>query len=189
MTVKLLTRDEAAAVAGFSPRHLARLDKGEDAPPWTGRGYDAERFGQWLKRQWRKDLGLADDGTVYDYEKERARLTKAQADRTELEAAELRGELVRVEHLVEEWGRMLSALRARLLSLPSKTAPRARTAASDEVALRLIEDEVLQALEELSADGLPDRTRARRERVAGSAEASAAPERQRVGRPRKKALT
>ena len=182
MTIRLVKREDAAAIAGYSVRYLAKLDKETDGPPWTGKGYDAERFGAWLRERWRRDVGIAEDGQVYNYEQERARLTKAQADRTELEAAELRGELVRVADLVDEWGRMLGAVRSRLLSLPSKAAPRARGAVNDDEAATLIEVEVLEALEELSADGLPDRTRARRERIAGRAEAAAEADGERMGR-------
>ena len=103
----------------------------------------------------------ADGSGDIDYHKEKARLTKAQADRTELDAAEIRGELVRADHVIESWSRMLGSARARLLSIPSKAAPRVRAAANDEEAASLIESEVLEALEELSSNGLPERSRAR----------------------------
>jgi len=158
---RTIGKAEAAAILGVSVRHLHRLDDGQDPPPWTGEGYDCQRFGEWLRRQFRREAGITDDGEVYDYETERARLTKAQADKTELESQELRGEMVRVAEVVEEWARQVSAARARSLSVPTKAAPRARTAATDEEAAKVIEVEVLEALQELSIDGLPDRTRRR----------------------------
>lgn len=160
---------------------MHRLDVSDDPLPWTGAGYDCERFGEWLKRQFRREAGATDDGQVYDYAIERARLTKAQADKTELESAELRGEMVRVPEVVDEWWRQTSAAKARLLSTPSKVAPRARTADSDEAAAKLIEAEILEALQELSDDGLPDRTRSRRQRGKNGVEAAAKVDGERVG--------
>ncbi len=181
MSVRLIDRETASVVAGMSSRHLHRLHEESDPPPWTGNGYNAAQFGIWLRRRWKRELGVTGDGTVYDYETERARLTKAQADRTELEAQELRGEMVSADLVIEAWGRMLGAMRARLLSMPQKAAPRARATLTDEEAAKLIEREVIEALEELSDDGLPDRTRARRARRSERPEATASADGQRVG--------
>jgi hypothetical protein len=181
MSVRKISREDAALIANVSARHLLRLHESDDPPPWVGDGYECVAFGRWLNRKRDRERGIGDDGQVYDYERERARLTKAQADRTELEAAELRGEMVLAEHVIEAWARMLGSARSRLLSLPTKAAPRARAAASDEEAASLIESEVLEALEELSSDGLPDRTRARRARITGRAEAAAEADGEPVG--------
>lgn len=186
MSVRYLTREDAAPIAGLSARQLLRLHDSDRPPPWTENGYPADKFGDWLRDRWRRDLGVAPDGEVYDYEVERARLTKAQADKTELEAAELAGALVRVEDVETEWGRMLGAVRARLLSLPSKAAPRVRVAVNDEEAAALIEAEVTEALQELSSDGIPPTTRERRQRSqadGGGADAAAAADGERVGGP------
>jgi hypothetical protein len=145
----------------MTARNLLRQHDGDDPPPWTGVGYDCEQFGRWLRRQFRREAGVTDDGQIYDYEQERARLTKAQADKTELESQELRGEMVRVPEVVEEWARQTGAARSRMLSVPTKAGPRARSAGSDDEAAKVIEVEVLEALQELSIDGLPDRTRRR----------------------------
>ena len=182
MSVRYIDRETAAPLVRLTPRHLLRLHDSDDPPPWVaGAGYDAEKFGQWMLRRFRRDVGVAENGKVYDYETERARLTKAQADKVELEAHELRGEMVLADHVIEAWARMLGAARSRLLSLPSKAAPRVRAAANDEEAARLIESEVLEALEELSSDGLPDRTRSRRTRNPSHPEAAAEADGERMG--------
>ena len=182
MVGRFLGREEAAQIIGVSMTQLHRMDKEADPPPWTGRGYECKQFGAWLRRQFRREAGITDDGEVYHYSTERARLTKAQADKTELESQELRGEMVRVEEVIDEWHRQTGAAKSRCLSIPSKAAPRARTAKSDEEAARIIEAEVLEALEELSDDGLPSRTRARRHRRPSGVEAAPKADGKRVGR-------
>lgn len=132
---------------------------------------------------WRVARAERNDRPPGDVETERARLIKAQADKTELEVAELHGELVRVDDVTDAWSQHISAARAKLLSLPSKAAPRVmpgRIAETQEL-LRNIIDE---ALNELAGDGLPERARSRIARAAGVARTAEA-DRERVGRPRK----
>jgi phage terminase Nu1 subunit (DNA packaging protein) len=166
VAIAALNSVQAAELTGITVQGMASISKSADPPPKGANGYDCREFGQWLKRRHLRGVGVDSTGIRYDYDAERARLTKAQADKTELEARELQGEMVVADAVIEEWARMLGALRARLLSIPSKTAPRARGAQSDEHASKLIEAEVLEALQELSDDGLPERTRARRTRGA-----------------------
>ena len=60
--------------------------------------------------------------TDLDLTQERARLAILQQQKIELEIAELRGELVRVEKVEEQWIGTLAAMRAKLLALPAKLA-------------------------------------------------------------------
>ena len=53
---------------------------------------------------------------------ERARLLKAQADMAEIELAERTGQLVTVERIEGDWVAMVTACRAKLLGIPTKTA-------------------------------------------------------------------
>lgn len=182
----ILTQEQAAEVVGLTARRLRQLaDEGNGPAQTSGGQYEAREIGRWFKQRLLAELGVAQDGQVYNFEAERARLTKAQADKTELEAAELAGHLARVEDVETEWGRMFGAMRARLLSLPTKAAPRARVALNDEEAAAVIEAEVLEALQELSSDGIPPTTRERRQRSqadGAGADTAATPDRQRVGR-------
>lgn len=183
--VAALTQGQAADLVGLTIQGTQALSKSSDPPPKGSNGYPPREFGEWMKRRHLRGVGVDASGQRYDYEQERARLTKAQADKTELEASELRGLMVRAEWVTAEWGRMLGNLRQRLLSLPTKAAPRARGAMSDAEAAALIELEVIEALQELSDDGLDDRTRARQTRDGQDAGAAPEADRKRVGRPRK----
>lgn len=58
-----------------------------------------------------------------DLEGEKIRLTRAQADKTELEVEKLRGVLVASSDVERVWTGMIAAARAKLLALPTKAAP------------------------------------------------------------------
>jgi len=116
-----------------------------------------------------------------DLTTQRARLAKEQADKTAMENAQLRGVLVHAEDVIATWTTCASGMRARMLAAPTKVAPLARAAATDAEAAAVIEAEVIEALEELSEDGLPVAARARRERVAGGPEAPSEADSEPVG--------
>ena len=157
-----LTQSQAAEVAGLTTRRLQQLDKDGSGPPrMSGGGYFAADLGRWLKDRLLSELGVANDGKAYDYEAERARLTKAQADKTELEVAELRGELVRAPVIGLHWQAMVAAMRAKLLSLPSKVAPQVAGPDSLSRTQELIQASVHEALAEIAGDGFPDDVRKR----------------------------
>lgn len=157
-----LTQEQAAALRGVTARRLRQLDNEENPPPKDGRGqYPAEDFGQWLRAHWLSEAGVANDGKAYDYNAERARLTKAQADKTELEVRELRGEMARVPVIVQHWQSMVASMRAKLLSLPGKlaaaVAPPEKLQEANEKGQALVHE----ALAEIANDALPDDVRAR----------------------------
>ena len=59
-----------------------------------------------------------------DLTTESARLKKAQADKTELEVAVLRGSLIPGETVARVWSDFVTAVRAKFISLPTTAAPR-----------------------------------------------------------------
>ena len=157
-----LTQSQAAEVAGLTTRRLQQLDKDGSGPPrMSGGGYFAADLGRWLKDRLLSELGVANDGKAYDYEAERARLTKAQADKTELEVAELRAELVRAPLIEQHWQAMVAAMRAKVVAIPSKVAP--QVAGPDELnrVQELMQAVVFEALAEIAGDAFPDDVRKR----------------------------
>ncbi len=108
-------------------------------------------------------FGRASDGEVYDYAVERARLTKAQADKTELEVKEIRGEVVRMPLVEQHWGGMVASMRARLLALPSKVAAMVATPDKLQQVTDITQTLVYEALSEIAGDAIPDDVRRRAE--------------------------
>lgn len=165
----MATQAEIAAHLDISTRRLSDIREQLGIGAKCSLDHARVAYIRWLRE---RAAGREESG-VEGLTNERIRLTRAQADKTQLEAAELRGEMVYVDDVIAAWGRMLIAMRSRLLAMPTKIGPRTRSSATDQQAAKIIEEEVIEALEELSDDGIPDRTRARRERWSQDDQATA----------------
>ena len=124
-------------------------------------------------------------GVSADYGEERARLTKAQADKAEMDAAVMAGKLVEVDQLVSQWEMMLTAVKTKILAMPSKLAPVLADEDQPGIIQEVIDTYMREALEELASYG----TSTGGEDIGegdGSIEATAEAESEPVGRPRKK---
>lgn len=89
------------------------------------------------------------NGEAGDLMSEKMRLTRAQADKAEIEAARIKCELVSLADAERGWSALVGAFRAKMLTLP----PRAATAALNKTepdAERILTDMVYEALAELS---------------------------------------
>jgi phage terminase Nu1 subunit (DNA packaging protein) len=92
-------------------------------------------------------------GAPTDYAEERARLTKAQADKGEMEAALMAGQLVHVEQLTTEWETMLMSMKAKLVAIPSKVATLVADEDNPAIIQSIIDDYMREALQELANYG------------------------------------
>jgi phage terminase Nu1 subunit (DNA packaging protein) len=100
-----------------------------------------------------------------DLQKELTRLRRAQADKTELEVREYRGELHRAEDVEDVWTEMLSNFRARILAVPTKLAPQILGIEDLKEMQKALKDAVYEALQELSEydpDRISERARKKR---------------------------
>ena len=96
-----------------------------------------------------------------DYNTEKARLTKLQADFKEIELAELKGKLMPLELVLEAWIGHVSNARAKLLALPPKAASQTVGVESYLEIEQILTVLVHESLDELSNDGLPEEYRQR----------------------------
>jgi len=85
-----------------------------------------------------------------DYHEERARLTKMQADKAEMEVEELAGSLAKVEDVVKQWESILMDVKGKLLSIPSKLATIIVDEDNPAVIQDLMDNYIREALLELS---------------------------------------
>ncbi len=128
-------------------------------------------------------------GSTYDVE--RTRKMAADARIAEIELRKVEGELVIAEEVVDAWTSVVGAVKARLLSIPTKAAPIVANETEAGECQIILEDLINEALEELSNyDPTTDPTST----SAGASEESdddvqptTTPKRKSVGRPRKTA--
>ena len=135
--------------------------------------YDLCAIHAWGVRRALDSLVENADGTIYNYEKERARLTYEQADKAALENAQMRGNLIAAEVLGQTLVESYANIRAHLLAAPSNHAPFLFDADTvDELRNRLagvVQDLLLElAVDQLSADAVA--------RIEDAAESAANPE-------------
>lgn len=151
----LCNKAELAQILGKSERTLTTWQKQGMPIHMDGtRGqenlYDTGDVIDWLvMREIEKLVVTGEDGTSINYEAERARLTKAQANHEELKVEVLKGELIKSDVVERVQGGMVSAFRARALSIPTKAAPQLVGMGEQEIESALT-DFVHEALEELS---------------------------------------
>ena len=79
---------------------------------------------------------------------EKTRLTKAQANKTELEGKLLERELLRADNVKNVWVSQIIAFRSRVLAMPTKLAPDILQATSLTEAKGIIADGLEEALKE-----------------------------------------
>jgi len=157
-----LNQEQVATLCGLTARRIRQFEQEGGGPSRKSDGsYDETAVGTWLRARIAEEHGVANDGQAYDYNAERARLTKAQADKTELEVRELRAELVRLPIIEAHWQGMIAGMRGKLLSLPSRIA--AKVAGPDR--LQEVQEQaqllVYEALTEIADDAVPNEVRVR----------------------------
>lgn len=86
-----------------------------------------------------------------DWQKERARLTRAKADMAEMQAAILKGTVHEASAVEAVWTDHLMACRAKLLAMPKKLAPRVQGTDKITAIEAEIDAAVTEALNELAA--------------------------------------
>jgi phage terminase Nu1 subunit (DNA packaging protein) len=89
-------------------------------------------------------------GDENNYAKHRSRLTQAKADMAQIQAAAMRGSYHEAGIVEEVWVDMLMNCRSKLLSLPSRLAPKLRKEAEISAVKSILEDAICDALKELS---------------------------------------
>jgi hypothetical protein len=89
-------------------------------------------------------------GTDLDLNKEKARLTKEQADRTALANAISRGDVIPSSVAVQQWTDHVIAARAKLLSMPTKVGPQLVHATDVNVIAAVLKAAVYESLDELA---------------------------------------
>ena len=155
---KPITQQQGAELLGVTLRHFQRLIKEPGSPPKLvnadGRasGFRCAEFGIWLRQRYASEMGVSEDGKIYDEKLERARLLHHQANNEALKEAVNRGELLPADLVISLGAALVAAARAKVLAVPSKI--RGRFPALDSEVSEEVEQLTKEALTELGSDGL-----------------------------------
>ncbi|MEK9918966.1 MAG: hypothetical protein VW496_06200 [Pelagibacteraceae bacterium] len=87
---------------------------------------------------------------VIDLNQERARKTAAEAELAEIELEQKRNSLVPVSDVIDAWLELIAACKSRMLSMPAKLAPVVAVEDNPAICKRIIEEQTLEALDELA---------------------------------------
>ena len=126
-----------------------------------------------------------------DYNAARARKMEADAQMAELELLQAKRKLVSADDVTAAWVDVLAAMKAKLLAVPTKCAPICATEKDIKVIQSVIENQVREALDELSAyqpyehAGRTTSTSSSSATGDANVKAATSSKRSRVGRPRK----
>jgi len=128
-----------------------------------------------------------------DYNSARARKMEADADLAELELLQAKKELLSANDVLNSWVEVLAAMRAKMLSLPTVTAPLIANETDIGAIQHIIEKQIHEALNELSTyepnkpNGSKASTKANDKISNVNSETTTKVNSNRMGRPRKTA--
>lgn len=153
-----MTKKELASIAGYTYRRLYDIDR--DLPEGKklfvqseGGKYDLAIFVQkWVAYNVANEA--PDDCCDLDLVKAKHEIVKTQ--KTELEVARMRGQLVDVQDVRRLWGSIANTVMRNLIHLPSKLAPMLRMVDNVELIRDTIDVEIRKVLEEMADTPLPD---------------------------------
>lgn len=155
-----MTQKELAELVGLTDRQLRNINKEivKDEPEDTlfvkaeGESkYELKAFVQrWCKYQVRKVTeGISDLDAV------KARHEIVKTEKTELEVAKMRGELLDFRDVKKAWADVAHSVTQAFMNLPTTLAPMVRGIDSAEVIVTMIDSEIRRTLEGIAETPLP----------------------------------
>ena len=151
-----LTQKELAELIGKTDRHLRRLDEAQEPDKkFLGKTedgkYDAATFVQrWCDAQVNK---IAE--SLGDLDAIKAKHEIVKTEKTQLEVAKMRGELLDFRDVRKAWGDIANTTMRSLLNVPGQVAPIIRGMDDLEMISNAIDGEIRQALEAIANTPLP----------------------------------
>lgn len=151
-----MTKKELASIAGYTYRRLYDIDR--DLPPdkklfvaGEGGKYDLAIFVQrWVDYNVHNETEDIEDLDIV-----KARHEAVKIEKTELEVARMRGQLIDVQDVKRLWGDIANTVMQNMIHLASKIAPMLRMMDNTEVIANLIDTEVRKTLTDIADTPLP----------------------------------
>lgn len=151
-----MTKKELATVAGYSYRRLYDIDR---ALPNGKKLFEESEGGKYdlaiFVQRWVEYNVNNESSEVDDLDTVKARHEAVKLQKTELEVARMRGQLIDVQDVKRLWGDIANTVMQNMLHLPSKIAPMLHMLDNTEIISGIIEKEVRKALEDIADTPLP----------------------------------
>jgi len=147
----MITIAQAAKILTVTHRRITQMvEEGKLKRPEPGR-ISCESIAEFIR-----DERKASDESPGDYEADKARKMKADADLAELLTAKEGRKLVEIAKIERRWANALSGLRGKCMAMPARIGPMVVIAKSAGDATKLIESELRDAFESIADDGPDD---------------------------------
>jgi phage terminase Nu1 subunit (DNA packaging protein) len=151
-----MTKKELATIAGYTYRRIYDIDR--DLPPekklfvaGEGGKYDLAIFVQrWVEYNVQRDTE-----DIEDLDAVKARHEAVKIEKTELEVAKMRGQLIDVQDVKRLWGDVANTVMQNMIHLASKVAPMVRMMDNIEQIANIIDTEVRKTLTDIANTPLP----------------------------------
>ena len=149
-TIPYASREDVAYMLDVSTKTIQRMEVDGLPIAKTGSGarpneYDLRQVVRWWTA---REIQKATGG---DYNAERTRLTKEQADKEEMANAVRRGDLLEATEVGAAWDDMILAARSKMLALPTRVTPLIQATDGEFHSIKnVIDAGVREALDELS---------------------------------------
>ena len=152
-----MTKKELASIAGYTYRRLYDIDR--DLPEGKklfvqsedGK-YDLAIFVQ----KWVEYNVAHETEDVEDLDVVKAKHEVVKTQKTELEVAKMRGQLIDMQDIKRLWADVANTVMQNLIHLPSKLAPMLRMIESADVISGIIDEEIRKILEAMAEIPVPD---------------------------------
>lgn len=151
-----LKQKELAELVGLTDRHIRRIDQTLEADDKLlvkaedGR-FDAAVF---VQRYLAMKIREVTDG-MDDLDAVKARHEIVKTEKTQLEVARMRGELLDFRDVRKAWGDIANSVMQAMMNIPGQVAPVIRGMESVEMISGILDGEIRRALENLSDSPLP----------------------------------
>lgn len=144
----MITTRQAAQIFGVSLRRIEQLQKEGVLDRPKPAHVSCEKLAAMLAKE--REAMTEDEA---DYEADKARKMKADADLAELVAAKEGGKLVEIKKIERRWANALSGLRGKCMAMPARIGPMVVIAKSAGDATKILERELRDAFDSIADAG------------------------------------
>lgn len=152
-----MTKKELASVAGYTYRRLYDIDR---ALPENKKLFVSDEDGKYdlglFVQRWVEYNVSHEMEDVDDLDTVKARHEVVKTQKTELEVARMRGQLIDVQDVRKLWGDIANTVMQNLIQMPNRVSPLLQMQSSSDVIAGILDEEIRRVLENIAQTPVPD---------------------------------